>query len=108
MIARTFVEAFGRRDLATVARLLADDVTFHSPRVRLTGAPAVLAAMAEFAQLVTGVTVLAVMSDGNQTMIMYDMVTEPFGTLRAVDLLTVAQGRITDDVLVFDTAPLGG
>jgi hypothetical protein len=107
-VARAFVEAFGRRDLSTVAGLLADDVTFRSPRVQLTGAPAVVAAMTEFAQLVTGVTVVSVMSDGDRAMIMYDMETVPFGTLRAVDLLTVAGGKISADVLVFDTAPLGG
>jgi ketosteroid isomerase-like protein len=106
-VAREFVEAFGRRDMAAVQSLLATDVTFQSPRVRLTGAPAVGAAMGEFAQMVTGVTVLAAMQDGDRACIVYDMDTGPFGTLRAVDLVTVVAGRITEDLLVFDTAPLG-
>lgn len=106
-VAREFVEAFGRRDIAAVEGLLAAEVTFQSPRVRLTGAPTVGAAMGEFAQMVTGVTVLAVMQDGDRACIVYDMATGPFGTLRAVDLLTVVAGKITEDLLVFDTAPLG-
>lgn len=106
-VGRAFVEAFGRGDMAAVEALLAADVTFQSPRVQLNGASAVIAAMAEFAQVVNGVTVIAAMGDGDRAMIMYDMSTGPFGIVRAVDLLTVADERITSDVLVFDTAPLG-
>jgi ketosteroid isomerase-like protein len=102
-VASTFVEAFGRGDMATVGGLLADDVTFESPRVTLTGAGPVLAAMGEFAQAVTGVSVLAAVGDGERAMIMYDMATAPFGTIRAVDHVVVRDGRIVSDILVFDT-----
>jgi SnoaL-like protein len=103
MMAAAFVEAFGRGDMAAVAGLLADDVAFESPRVALTGAGPVLAAIGEFAQVVTAVSVLAVVGDEERAMIMYDMVTEPFGTLRAVDHLVVRDSRIVADTLVFDT-----
>lgn len=102
-VAVAFVEAFGRGDMAAVAGFLADDVTFESPRVALTGAAPVLEAMRQFAQVVTGVSVLAVVGDDDRAMIMYDMGTGPFGTLRAVDHLVVRDGRITADTLVFDT-----
>jgi hypothetical protein len=102
-MASAFVEAFGRGDMTAVAGFLADDVTFQSPRVALTGAGPVLAAMGEFAQVVTGVSVLAVVGDDERAMIMYDMATGPFGTLRAVDHLVVRDGRIVSDTLVFDT-----
>ncbi len=102
-VAVAFVEAFGRGDLATVASFLADDVAFKSPRGALTGAGPVLEAMGRFAQAVTGVSVLAVVGDEDRAMIMYDMGTGPFGTLRAVDYLVVNNGRITTDTLVFDT-----
>ena len=103
-MASAFVEAFGRGDMTAVAGFLADDVIFQSPRVALTGAGPVLAAMGEFAQVVTGVSVLAVVGDDDErAMIMYDMATGPFGTLRAVDHLVVRDGRIVSDTLVFDT-----
>jgi hypothetical protein len=102
-VASAFVEAFGRGDMTAVAGLLADDVAFESPRVALTGAGPVLAAMGEFAQVVTGVSVLAVVGDEERAMVMYDMATGPFGTLRAVDNLVVRDGRIVSDTLVFDT-----
>jgi ketosteroid isomerase-like protein len=102
-VASAFVEAFGRGDMEAVAGFLADDVAFESPRVALTGAGPVLAAMAEFAQVVTGVSVRAVVGDHERAMVMYDMATGPFGTLRAVDHLVVRDGRIVADTLVFDT-----
>lgn len=103
VVAVAFVEAFGRGDMATVAGLLADDVAFESPRVVLTGSGPVLEAMGQFAQAVTAVSVLAVVGDDERAMIMYDMRTVPFGTLRAVDHLVVRDGRIVADTLVFDT-----
>jgi ketosteroid isomerase-like protein len=102
-VASAFIEAFGRGDMAAVADLLAADVTFESPRVALTGAGPVLAAMGEFAQVVTGVSIVAVVGDAERAIIMYDMATGPFGTLRAVDHLVVRDGRIVADTLVFDT-----
>jgi hypothetical protein len=102
-VASAFVEAFGRRDMAAVAGYLADGVVFESPRTALTGAQPVLAAMAEFAQVVTGVSIVAVVGDDERAMIMYDMATGPFGTLRAVDHLVVEDGLIVSDTLVFDT-----
>jgi ketosteroid isomerase-like protein len=102
-VASAFIEAFGRGDMAAVADLLAADVTFESPRVALTGAAPVLAAMGEFAQVVKGVSIVAAVGDAERAMIMYDMATGPFGTLRAVDHLVVRDGRIVADTLVFDT-----
>jgi hypothetical protein len=102
-VASAFVEAFGRGDMAAVADLLAADVAFESPRVALVGAAPVLAAMGEFAQVVTGVSVHAVVGDDERAMVMYDMETGPFGTIRAVDHLVVRDGRIIADTLLFDT-----
>ncbi|PZF82830.1 nuclear transport factor 2 family protein [Jiangella anatolica] len=105
-VALAFIEAFARRDLDLAATFVADDVTFESPRVSLSGAPAYLAAVGEFAQLVDGVQVIAAVGDATQALVMYDMATEPFGTIRAADRYVVAGGRITANQLVFDTSRL--
>lgn len=102
-----FVEAFGRRDMAAVSGALAEDVVFESPRTRITGAAAVAAAISEFAQAVTGVTVIDAFGDHERAVVMYDMHTGPFGTLRAVDRVLVRDGKIVSDSLVFDTRALG-
>ena len=102
-IAMAFLQAWSRRDLPALAGYLAEDVVFESPMVRLTGSGPFIEAADQFAQVVTGINVIAAFGDGDRAMVMYDMETGPFGTLRAVEQLDVKQGRITHDRLVFDT-----
>ncbi|MGW3352148.1 nuclear transport factor 2 family protein [Nonomuraea rubra] len=105
-IAVAFIEAFGRRDLAAVSLHLAEDVVFESPRGTIEGASAVVEAIGQFAEVVAAVKILSVLGNDEEAMIMYDMVTGPFGTLRAADHLAVRDGRIISDRLVFDTYEL--
>lgn len=105
-VATAFIEAFGRQDTTAVADLLAEDVVFTGPRATVTGAAAVAEAIGGFARAVTAVKIISVLGDDEQAVVMYDMETGPFGTLRAVDRLTVRDGRITSDTLVFDTHPV--
>lgn len=102
-VARAFVEAFGRRDMAAVARYVADDIAFESPRAKANGAEGFLEAAGQFAQIVTRIDVIAAFGDNERALIMYDMETGPFGTLRAADHLVIRDGRIHEDTLVFDT-----
>jgi hypothetical protein len=101
-----FVQAFGRGDRAALAALVAPDITFESPRVRLRGAEPYLAAVTEFAQVVDSLTLIASFGDDGAAMIMYDMHTGPFGTIRGVDYLTIPDGLIEAHALVFDTYPV--
>lgn len=105
-VAVSFIEAFGSGDLDTLAGYLADDIVFESPRIRLTGSQPVLTAMSEFAQVVQGVDIVAALGDQEQAVVVYDMKTAPFGTIRAVDHLVVRHGKIQSDTLVFDTYEL--
>ncbi|WP_181448499.1 nuclear transport factor 2 family protein [Nonomuraea aridisoli] len=102
-IAVAFIDAFARRDTAALAGYVADDIVFESPQVRLAGADAVVTAVGEFAQAVTGVSNVSVVGDDERAMIMYDMETGPFGVIRAVDNIVVRNGKIVSDLLVFDT-----
>ena len=102
-IAVAFIDAFARKDTEAVAALVADDIVFESPQVQLAGAEAVLEAIGQFAQVVVGVSNVTVVGGDERAMIMYDMRTGPFGTLKAVDHIVVRDGRIVSDTLVFDT-----
>jgi ketosteroid isomerase-like protein len=104
--ALAFIEAFAAKDRAALAGRLADDVVFESPRGVLSGAAAVTEAMAQFAQVVLGVDVIAAYGDEERAVVMYDMRTGPFGTMRAADTFVVRDGRIVSDRLVFDTYEL--
>jgi ketosteroid isomerase-like protein len=105
-IAAAYIEAWARRDLATVARCLAEKVVFESPRTRVVGIDAVVDELDRFAATVTEVRIRSVVGDDRSAMIMYEMDTVGLGTLRAVDHLVVEAGRITSDILVFDTYKL--
>lgn len=105
-VARTYIKAWGRRDMDTLAALLAPDATFEGPMARADGAAAFLKAVGEFAQLVTDVEVIALVGGERQAAVLYDMVTGPFGTLRAAEHLQVHGGRIVSSHLVFDTFPV--
>ncbi|MEU4342132.1 nuclear transport factor 2 family protein [Nocardia sp. NPDC023852] len=102
-VAVAFVEAFGKRDMSAVAGLLHEDVVFESPRTRLTGAAAVLAALTEFADVVTGVDIIDAFGDEERALVYYDMHTGPFGTLRTVDHVVLRSGRVASDTVVFDS-----
>jgi hypothetical protein len=98
-----FTKAWSSGDMDAAARLVADDIVFESPMVQLSGREPYLEAVGRFAQLVSEVTVVAVLGDGHRSIIMYDMKTGPFGTLRAAEHFTFEHGKITYDQLVFDT-----
>jgi ketosteroid isomerase-like protein len=102
-LAVAFVEAFARKDMAAVAGFFAPDIVFESPQVRIEGAAAVAEAMGQFAQAIGAIDIIASFGDGERAVIMYDMKTGPFGTLRAADHLVIRDGKIVSDQLVFDT-----
>lgn len=102
-VAVAYIEAFGSRDMTTAARYVAEDIVFESPRTRIAGAEPYLEAVGRFAQAVTGVDIIAVFGDDERAMIMYDMKTGPFGTLRAADYFVIRDSKIESDMLVFDT-----
>jgi len=105
-IGRAFIVAFGRRDMATVAGYVDDDIIFESPMTKTAGAAAYQQAVGSFAELVSGVEIIAAAGDDEQAKILYDMATVPFGTLKAAEYLVIRGGKITTDLLVFDTHEL--
>lgn len=105
-IATAYIEAFGTGDTSAIGEFLAPDVSFSSPRAQLSGYADVLAAVGEFAQVVQRVEIIAALGDERQAVVVYDMVTGPFGTLRVVDHVVVEEGKVREDCVVFDTQPL--
>ena len=102
-IAVTYLEAWARHDKNAVANLIAEDATFEWPLDRISGAEAFLEAVMGFAEIVTGLVIVAVLDDDGQALIMYEMTTGPFGTLRAAERLEIREGKIQTDTVVLDT-----
>lgn len=102
-LAVRFIEAFGRGDRAQLRQLVTPDVVFASPRATVTGAEAVVTAIADFAEAVTDVSIETVLADADQAMVAYAMTVTGLGTLSVVDRLRLRDGRIAADTVVFDT-----
>ncbi|HEX5506320.1 MAG TPA: nuclear transport factor 2 family protein [Thermomicrobiales bacterium] len=102
-LARAFTAAWASHDLDAAAAYVADDVTFDGPMNHLRGKAAYLEALGGFAEVVTGVEIIAAIGDDTQALIMYDLATAPFGTLTSAELLTFRDGKIRADRLIFDT-----
>ena len=64
------------------------------------------AALTAFGSMVTDVELLAAMSDGDEAMLLYDLVAGPVGTLRVAEHFTVADGKIVRIRQIHDTAPV--
>jgi hypothetical protein len=103
-IARRYHEAWtsGRFDDAgaLLARELETDVPINTYR----DADEFLAAVTAFGRIVTRTELLAEFARGGEALLLYDMDTGPYGTIRIAEHFTVADGRITRIRHVHDTA----
>src|ERR1700722_6214934 len=105
-LAHEFLAAWAASDVDRFSGLLDEDVSFEGPMGSLQGREAVATAMADFAQTVTGIEIIASAEHGDGVLVMYDMHTGPFGTIRAAEHYRLRNSQIVSDQLVFDTAPL--
>jgi ketosteroid isomerase-like protein len=103
VIIRAYHDAWTTRDFPRAAALLADTLVVEVPVNHYPTAESFAAALASFGSMVTEVSLLAAMSDGNEAMLLYDLVAEPLGTLRVAEHFTVDDGRITRIRQIHDT-----
>lgn len=98
-----FTQAWTSHDMTGAASYLAEDIVYDGPVNHLIGAGAYLQALDRFAQAVTGLDIVAAFGDEEQAVIMYQVSTEPFGTLTCGERVAVREGKIETDLLAFDT-----
>ncbi len=103
-VAIAFTNAWTSHDMETAASYVAEGVEFDGPIAgHTTGIDAYMQGLNAFAPVVTGMQIIAAFGDDTQALIMYDLTTAPFGTLRTAELLTVKDGKIQEDKVTFDT-----
>ena len=103
-IVRAYHDAWTREDYARARALLADTLTVEVPVNDYLTAESFTAALESFGSMVSNVELLAAMSDGNEAMLLYDLVAGPVGKLRVAEHFTVGGGRITRIRQIHDTA----
>jgi hypothetical protein len=86
--------------------LLAGALTVEVPVNDYPTAESFAAALEGFGSMVSEVTLLAAVSEGNEAMLLYDLQAGPVGTLRVAEHFTVEDGKITRIRQVHDTAAI--
>jgi limonene-1,2-epoxide hydrolase len=105
-VVRAYHRAWTSRNFDEAGRYLSDDLVTDVPLNTYADGAEFLAAVRGFGQLVAGVDLIAEVTDGAEAVLIYDIATEPVGTLRIAEHFTVADGRITQIRHVHDTAAL--
>lgn len=102
-IALAYIEACGRKDLQTVERLLASNVSFVGPGNAVTGAAPYLSVLKRLGPVWQGSEVHKAFVDGADVCVLYDFVTNtPAGKVPIVEWLSIENDRIASVRLFFD------
>jgi uncharacterized protein YndB with AHSA1/START domain len=102
-VVRAYHEAWTGKDFAGATALLDDALVVEVPVNEYPTAESFAAALAGFGSMVSGVELLAAMSDGDEAMLLYDLDVEGLGPLRVAEHFTVGAGKIIRIRQVHDT-----
>ena len=105
-VARAYHRAWSGGDIAAAASLLAPDLETDVPLNTYATKQEFVAALGAFGSQVRATRLVAELASGEQAVRIYDMTTEPHGTIRIAEHFTVADGLITRIRHVHDTAAL--
>jgi hypothetical protein len=104
--ARRYVETWAAGDREALAALVADDVDFAGPMSSARGREEYLDTVMPFAQRLSGLRVLHEAGDDDDTVVIYLMDTEEFGTIPVAEHLRFTGGRMAWSRLIFDSWPI--
>jgi len=110
-VVRAYLDAaYTRHDIAAATSYLAEDLVFDGPFAHCTSAQAFIPGLTGWAENVTGLRMIAAFGDNEQALVMYDVITAPYGTLSSAShvivrngKIQVRNGKIQTETLVFDT-----
>jgi ketosteroid isomerase-like protein len=105
-IARDYLDAWSRKDLAGIASHLDPKVTFRGPVSELEGRDQFLAGAERMFALLKSVEPRTVLEEGGQVACLYDFnCIEPVGRCRTAEFLTFEGDKIASSEVFFDSAP---
>ena len=105
-VARAYHAAWTNRDFETAGQLLGEDLRTDVPLNTYPTKADFLTAVTEFGSLVDKVDLIAEYSTDDSALLLYDMHTKAFGTIRIAEQFTIAHGSITHIRHIHDTATL--
>jgi hypothetical protein len=106
-VALAYTEAWAGKDLETAAAYLAGDVVFDGPFAHYESSEALMQGLERFvAQIAPGWKQLAAVAEGEQVMLMYEVLLPSGKAIRTAEHLTVRDGKIRSETIVFDSLAL--
>src|SRR3954468_288126 len=106
-VAARCLDAWTSGDFETTRALLADDVTFVGPMGQAQGADAYVEGVRGMAKTVKGVDRKAVIADGDDVCIIFDLITDtPAGAIPTAGWYRLRDGKIISVRAFFDPRPL--
>jgi len=100
--AATYFQAWLARDFARLRVVLADDVDFAGPFGQVTGVDECLRGLEGLAQIMTGIEIRKVFTDGPDVLTWYDMATSVAEPVPVANWMQVSEGKITRIRVAFD------
>ena len=104
-LARAYHAAWTRKDFPAAAGYLAADLAVDVPVNSYAGKADFVQALTGFGSTISHVDMLAELGDAGQAVLLYDLHSAPFGTIRIAEHFTVQDGKIVGIRHVHDTAP---
>ncbi|WP_040163259.1 nuclear transport factor 2 family protein [Microbacterium gorillae] len=104
---KRYHHAWTSGDIDAAMSIVADDITCRAPGVDLDGKDAYRQFIGGFAPRLTGIGEIAEFVDGDRVALFYYPQTAATAITPAAELLTVADGKITESVLIFDRLSYG-
>lgn len=106
VVITAYYRAWTTRDFDRAVSLLAPGLTVEVPVNEYPDTTSFAAALKNFGSVTTSAELLAVMSEGEEGMLLYDMEVQGLGSLRVAEHFTVGNGKITRIRQIHDTAAL--
>lgn len=106
-VAMSYFDAWRNRDHATAMKVVADNVVNESPFGTTEGGEALHKGETEFANILTGATLVSAFGDEKTALLMYYTHTQPVANVLSSKHFTVENGKITALKAVFDKSQFG-
>ena len=104
-VALAYYQAWTSKDIEAAMGHLADDVVCDAPAGRIEGAEAYRQFLGPFAQMLLGDELLAAFGDDTSAVLVYDTRTPPVASAPGGECLTIQDGKIVYNRLIFDRLP---
>src|SRR5262245_22085727 len=98
----SYFDAWTSKDFDTARRLLHDDLSFRGPLETLDSADALIESLKGLSQIVTGAERLALLAQGDQVAVIYDLHTVPVPSAPVAEWYTVRDAKIAAVRAFFD------